>query len=220
LEIGTLTLPIEGAHEFLAGSIDAALQSKGPLGATGLVPVADENLQSRLRGLHLMAVSNSTGTLVLTTGNKSEYAAGYTTLYGDMCGGLAPIGDVLKTDVWTLAAWVNAHHQSAGFARPPIPQQSVDKVPSAELRPNQTDQDTLPPYHELDAIVRHWVEEECSIQEVAQRSGLPLATVTQWTQAIDRAEFKRDQAPIILKVTARAFGRGRPMPLAQQWRPS
>ncbi len=220
LEIGTLTLSIEGSHELLAGSLDAALQAKGPLGSAGLVPVADENLQSRLRGLHVMAVSNSTGALVLSTGNKSEYAAGYTTLYGDMCGGLAPIGDVLKTDVWKLATWVNANHQRAGFARPPIPQQSVEKVPSAELRPNQTDQDTLPPYHELDAIVRHWVEEECSVQEVAQRSGLPLATVTQWTQAIDRAEFKRDQAPIILKVTARAFGRGRPMPLAQRWRPS
>ena len=213
----TVTLPIQDAYAGLVERIGAAMKAAG---LPGLSAVADENIQSRVRGVQLMALSNSSGALVLTTGNKSEYAVGYATLYGDMNGGLAPIGDVLKTDVWNLARWVNAHHAEAGFAQPPIPQESIDKVPSAELRPNQTDQDTLPPYHQLDAIVRGWVEEELGVEQIAARTGLPLDMVQRWTTAMDRMEYKRAQAALILKVTARAFGPGRRMPLAQQWRPS
>ncbi len=213
----TVTLPIQDAYAGLVERIGAAMKAAG---LPGLSAVADENIQSRVRGVQLMALSNSSGALVLTTGNKSEYAVGYATLYGDMNGGLAPIGDVLKTDVWNLARWVNAHHAAAGFAQPPIPQESVDKVPSAELRPNQTDQDTLPPYDQLDAIIRGWVEEELGVEEIAARAGLPLDMVQRWTTAMDRMEYKRAQAALILKVTARAFGPGRRMPLAQRWRPS
>lgn len=217
LGVRTLMLPIGDAHTQLAGALDAELVSAGLPGVAGLV---DENLQSRLRGLQVMAVSNATGALVLTTGNKSEYAAGYTTLYGDMNGGLAPIGDVLKTEVWALSRWVNAHAAECGFRTAPIPEASIEKPPSAELRPNQTDQDTLPPYEALDAIVRAWVDEECSVEETVARTGLAEDVVRHWTQAIDRAEFKRYQAAVILKVSPRAFGRGRRMPLAQRWRPA
>jgi NAD+ synthase (glutamine-hydrolysing) len=173
----------------------------------------DENLQSRLRGLQLMAWSNASGALVLTTGNKSEYAVGYATLYGDMCGALAPIGDVLKTDVWSMARWANANHARAGFAAPPIPEPSITKVPSAELRPGQADQDSLPPYESLDAIVRAWVEEERTVDGVVAATGLGRADVERWTRAIDLAEYKRAQAPVILRMGPRAFGRGRRMPI-------
>lgn len=214
--IRTLTLPIAKAHDLLAATLDGALRARGD----AFSKLADENLQSRLRGMHLMALSNSTGALVVTTGNKSEYAAGYTTLYGDMCGALAPIGDVLKTDVWELSKWVNANAARAGFTCPPIPEASISKVPSAELRANQTDQDTLPPYADLDAIIRAWVDDELSLEETVARTGLPEDVVLQWTTTIDRAEYKRYQAAIIIKVSSRAFGRGRRMPLAQRWRPS
>jgi NAD+ synthase (glutamine-hydrolysing) len=138
---------------------------------------------------------------------------GYATLYGDMCGALAPIGDLLKTDVWALSRWVNANHRRCGFGVPPIPEASIEKVPSAELRPDQTDQDTLPPYADLDAIVRGWVEEERTAEDIARSSGLELAVVSRWTRAIDVAEFKRRQAPVILRLSARAFGPGRRMPV-------
>jgi NAD+ synthetase len=163
-----------------------------------------------------MAWSNATGALVLTTGNKSEYAVGYATLYGDMCGALAPIGDVLKTDVWALARWANANHAALGLARPPVPESSIEKPPSAELRPGQTDQDSLPPYEALDAIVRGWVEEERDVDAIAAAAGIDRATVARWTRAIDLAEFKRRQAPVILRLSARAFGPGRRMPVVMR----
>lgn len=217
LQMRTLELSIGAAHDLLGASIGGALGSAGLPGVDGL---ADENLQSRLRGLQVMAVSNATGALALTTGNKSEYAVGYTTLYGDMNGGLAPIGDVLKTDVYALARWVNAHAAECGFAEPPIPEATLVKAPSAELRADQTDQDTLPPYADLDAIVRGWVEEERSEEEIVRATGLAPEMVRMWTRAMDRAEFKRFQAAVILKISSRAFGRGRRMPLALHWRPS
>ena len=207
--IRAIEVPIAGAHATLAGHLSSAFAGTG---AT-MEGLADENLQSRLRGLQLMAWSNASGALVLTTGNRSEYAVGYATLYGDMCGALAPIGDVLKTEVWSMARWANAHHARAGFAHPPIPEESIAKVPSAELRPNQSDQDTLPPYEALDAIVREWVGHERSVEEVAARTGIDRATVERWTRAIDLAEFKRAQAPVILRTGERAFGRGRRMPI-------
>ncbi len=179
--------------------------------------VTEENLQSRLRGLQLMTLSNASGALVLVTGNKSEFAAGYATLYGDMCGGLAPIGDLLKTEVWRLARWINAEWRSLGFRAAPIPESSITKAPSAELRANQTDQDTLPPYEAFDRLVETLVAEEGTPEEAARSSGLTLKDAREWALRIDRAQYKRDQAPVILKLSPRAFGRGRSMPIA--WRP-
>ncbi len=180
--------------------------------------VADENLQSRLRGLTLMAYSNGSGALVVTTGNKSEFATGYATLYGDMSGGIAPIGDLVKGRVYELARWINGSWAALGFGGPPIPEASIAKPPSAELRPNQTDQDTLPPYDRLDRLVELVVEEELDAEEIARRTGEDLEFVRRWCAVIDREQYKRDQAPVILKVTSRAFGRGRPMPIAAQVR--
>ena len=211
----TMVLPIEPAHAALAGHLDAAFRAAGHAPFAGL---ADENLQSRLRGLQVMAVSNALGGFVLSTGNKSEMAVGYATLYGDMCGALAPLGDVLKTDVWALARWMNANHASIGFVQPPIPEASITKVPSAELRPDQTDQDTLPPYEVLDRIVRGWVEDELDAETIARAQGLDAALVARWVRAIELAEYKRRQAPIIPKLSARAFGPGRRMPVAARLR--
>lgn len=210
--IRPVELPVGPAHAALAAHLGPAFAASG----MPLAGVADENLQSRLRGLQVMAWSNASGALVLSTGNKSELAVGYATLYGDMCGALAPIGDLLKTDAWALSRWANANHAAIGFAQPPVPEASITKVPSAELRPDQTDQDTLPPYEALDAIVRGWVEEERTVPEIAAASGLDAATVARWTQAIDRAEFKRRQAPVILRLSARAFGPGRRMPVVMR----
>jgi NAD+ synthetase len=207
--IRAIEVPITGAHAMLATHLGSAFAAAG----ASMAGLPDENLQSRLRGLQLMAWSNASGALVLTTGNKSEYAVGYATLYGDMCGALAPIGDVLKTDVWSMARWANANHARAGFAAPPIPEPSITKVPSAELRPGQADQDSLPPYESLDAIVRAWVEEERTVDGVVAATGLGRTDVERWTRAIDLAEYKRAQAPVILRMGARAFGRGRRMPI-------
>ena len=204
-------LPIEPAHAVFAETLDPAT---GP--PTG---VADENLQSRIRGTLLMAIANAGGALLLATGNKSEYAVGYSTLYGDMNGGLAPIGDVPKTDVFALARWMNHHHRAIGFPRPPVPEASIEKPPSAELRPDQTDLDSLPPYEILDAVVRGWVERAETVEAIAADVDRPVGFVRELVDRIDRNEFKRKQAPPILKTSPRAFGRGRPMPLAGRWRP-
>lgn len=203
-------LPIEPAHAAFATILEPCLGA--PAG------VVDENLQSRARGTLLMAIANASGELLLTTGNKSELAVGYATLYGDMNGGLAPIGDLLKTDAYALARWVNAHAAELGFAEPPIPEASIEKPPSAELRPDQTDQDSLPPYERLDAVIRGWVEECRPVEAIAAAASLSLEETQALVRSIDRAEFKRKQAPPILKLSRRAFGRGRPMPLAGAWR--
>lgn len=180
--------------------------------------VTNENLQSRLRGLTLMTLSNATGALVLSTGNKSELAVGYATLYGDMCGGLAPLGDLLKSQVFSVASWLNNNHNAFGFAVAPIPVSSLTKPPSAELRPNQTDQDSLPPYSVLDSIITGWVDDELSVEEIVLATKLDRDLVVRWTTAIDRAQYKRFQAPMIPKLSARAFGPGRRMPLAMRYR--
>ena len=178
--------------------------------------VTEENIQARLRGIYLMAMSNKFGSLLLTTGNKSELAVGYCTLYGDMCGGLAVISDVPKTWVYRLARWIN--QQAAIHGRtPPIPASTLDKPPSAELRPNQTDQDSLPPYDVLDAILDQYVVRHRTPAEMVA-SGLPVDDVNRVVRLIDGAEYKRRQAAPGLKVTARAFGVGRRMPVAQRWR--
>jgi NAD+ synthase (glutamine-hydrolysing) len=197
-------LPINTVHE-------AYEQTLAGLFAATPKDITEENLQARARGALLMALSNKFGHLLLTTGNKSELAVGYCTLYGDMCGGLAVISDVPKTMVWEMARWIN---QSA--AREVIPQSSIDKVPSAELRPNQTDQDSLPPYPVLDAILYRYIEEEKSAAEIIAE-GHDAQTVMHIIRLVDRSEYKRRQMAPGLKVTSRAFGSGRRMPIAQNY---
>jgi NAD+ synthetase len=171
---------------------------------------AEENIQSRLRGVTLMALSNKFGALVLTTGNKSEMAVGYCTLYGDMNGALAPIADVLKTDVYKIACWVNRDREI-------IPSASITKPPSAELRPGQTDQDSLPPYEILDAILDFYVVKNLSKPEIVAR-GFDAAVVNDVVNKINFSEYKRRQAAPGLKVSPRAFGMGRRIPVAQKFR--
>ena len=170
----------------------------------------EENIQSRMRGLLLMALSNKFGPLVLTTGNKSELAVGYCTLYGDMCGALAVIADVLKTEIYALAHWINRDEEI-------IPWNTIEKPPSAELRPNQTDQDSLPPYDVLDRILHHYVVDDADPKMLVSED-LPLATVRDVLNKIVFSEYKRRQAAPGLKVSARAFGMGRRVPIAQGFR--
>jgi NAD+ synthetase len=171
---------------------------------------AEENVQSRLRGVTLMALSNKFGGLVLTTGNKSEMAVGYCTLYGDMNGALGPIADVLKTDVYRLARWVNREREI-------IPANSLAKAPSAELRPNQTDQDSLPPYEVLDAILELYVVKQLGQAEIVAR-GFDARVVNDVVNKVNFSEYKRRQAAPGLKVSPRAFGMGRRIPIAQKFR--
>ena len=170
----------------------------------------EENIQARLRGVTLMALSNKFGSLLLTTGNKSELAVGYCTLYGDMCGGLAVISDVPKTMIYRLARWINRDKEI-------IPAASITKPPSAELRPNQTDQDSLPPYDVLDAILEAYVVQGKSAAEIIA-DGFEEATVKRVVRLIDVNEYKRRQAAPGLKVTSKAFGVGRRIPIAQNYR--
>jgi len=172
--------------------------------------IAEENLQARIRGTLLMALSNKFGSLLLTTGNKSELAVGYCTLYGDMNGGLAVISDVPKMMVYRLAHWINREREI-------IPTTSITKAPSAELRPNQTDQDSLPPYDVLDAILEAYVVQGRSAAEIVA-SGFEEVTVRRVIRLIDLSEYKRRQAAPGLKVTTKAFGVGRRVPVAQRFR--
>jgi len=171
---------------------------------------AEENVQSRLRGVTLMALSNKFGALVLTTGNKSEMAVGYCTLYGDMNGALAPIADVMKTDIYKIARWVNREREI-------IPENSIVKPPSAELRPNQKDQDSLPPYETLDAILDLYVVKNLGKPEIVAR-GFDAAVVNDVVNKINFSEYKRRQAAPALKISPRAFGMGRRIPIAQKFR--
>ncbi len=182
-----------------------------PLFAGAARDVTEENLQARLRGVTLMALSNKRSAMVLTTGNKSELAVGYCTLYGDMCGGLAVISDVPKTLVYSLARAANQRHPGA------IPESVFEKPPSAELRPDQKDTDSLPPYEILDQVLRAYVEDYQAPQEIAQDLGLPLEMVTDVVNKVDRNEYKRQQAAPGLKVTSKAFGMGRRFPIAQKY---
>ncbi|HEX3110757.1 MAG TPA: NAD+ synthase [Thermoanaerobaculia bacterium] len=170
----------------------------------------DENVQARIRGNILMAWSNRTGAMVLSTGNKSELAVGYCTLYGDMAGGLALLGDVYKTMVYRVARWLNRDRQV-------IPESSITKPPSAELRPNQTDQDTLPPYDVLDGILKLYIEEWKEVGEIAA-AGFDRELVARILKMVDTNEFKRRQAAPTIRVSEKAFGGGRQLPIAQRWR--
>lgn len=172
--------------------------------------VTEENIQARIRGNILMALSNKFGALLLSTGNKSELAVGYCTLYGDMAGGLSAIADVPKTMVYDLARYVNR-----GGER--IPLACLEKAPSAELRPNQTDQDTLPPYEILDIILKAYVEENLSAEEIVEKHRLDVELVRDTIRQVNSAEYKRQQAAPALKVTAKAFGMGRRYPIAQKF---
>jgi len=182
-----------------------------PLFDGSAVGVTEENLQSRLRGVTLMALSNKWGALVLTTGNKSELAVGYCTLYGDMCGGLAVISDVPKTLVYSLARVANQRHSNA------IPENTFVKPPSAELRPDQKDTDSLPPYEVLDRILRLYIENNDAPQRIAEALHLPETLVRDIVNKVDRNEYKRQQAAPGLKVTTKAFGIGRRFPIAQRF---
>ncbi len=170
----------------------------------------NENVQARIRGNILMAWSNRIGAMVLSTGNKSELAVGYCTLYGDMCGGLSLLGDVYKTMVYRVARWINRDREI-------IPQSTMTKAPSAELRPNQTDQDSLPPYDILDGILKLYIEEWLEVDQIAAR-GFDRDLVARMLKLVDTNEFKRRQGAPTVRVSAKAFGSGRDMPIAQRWR--
>jgi NAD+ synthase (glutamine-hydrolysing) len=197
------TVPIERM-------VDAFMSS---LHLTGL---AEENLQARVRGTTLMALSNQEGHLVLTTGNKSELAVGYSTLYGDSVGGFAPIKDVPKTLVWDLARWRNASAEANG-AVPPIPPSSIDKPPSAELRPDQRDSDSLPDYGELDQVLAAYVDADRGASDLV-RTGFDSELVDRILRLTDLAEYKRRQYPPGTKISLRAFGRDRRLPITNAWR--
>jgi NAD+ synthase/NAD+ synthase (glutamine-hydrolysing) len=204
LGIDTLTLPIEPAVTAMEHTLRDAFEGT-PRG------VAEENIQARIRGNLLMALSNKHGSLLLTTGNKSELAVGYCTLYGDMSGGLGVIADVPKTMVYRVARWLNARE-----GREVIPESTLTKAPSAELRPNQTDQDSLPPYDVLDAILERHIERHEPASTIVA-AGFDAATVHRVLRLVRNAEFKRKQAAPGLKVTDRAFGTGWRMPIAARY---
>ena len=173
--------------------------------------MAEENIQARTRGVTLMAVSNKFGHLLLTTGNKSEMAVGYATLYGDMNGGLAVLADVFKLDVYKLARYIN---RKAG--RELIPENTITKPPSAELRPDQQDSDSLPPYEVLDTILQQYIEEVRGPEEIARLTGYDRALVDRIVGMVDRNEYKRRQAAPGLRVSTKAFGVGRRLPIVMR----
>jgi len=218
LGIRCLTVPIEDAFRTLKGTLDPAFADldHSALGET-LPDVTQENLQSRVRGGIIMAISNRTGSLVLTTGNKSELAVGYCTLYGDMNGGLAVLADVPKTTVFAISRYCNDRFAELGFGRPPIPENTITKPPSAELAPGQLDSDSLPDYPVLDEIVRRHVEGHQSAGEIIEATDLDEATVRRICRLIDLNEYKRRQLATGLKITSVAFGPGRRFPIAQRW---
>ncbi len=198
-------IPID--HPFTAFRDTLAVVNDGS--AAG---IAEENIQARTRGVILMAISNTLDYLVLSAGNKSETAVGYMTLYGDMIGGIGVLSDVYKTQVYALARFINAR---AG--RPIIPSSVLDKAPSAELRPGQVDQDTLPPYEVLDAILKAYIEDRSDLDAIVEKTGSDRDLVEDVLRRVDRNEFKRRQAPPALRVSDKSFGSGRRMPLAMKW---
>jgi NAD+ synthase (glutamine-hydrolysing) len=199
-------LPIEPVFSAFLDSLAGVFENRP-------FDIAEENLQARIRGSLLMAFSNKFDSMLLTTGNKSELAMGYCTLYGDMNGALGPIGDLFKTEVFALCRRINERAAEAG-GRPPIPEAIITKPPSAELRPNQKDQDSLPPYETLDEILRLYLYQNLSADEIVRRGG-DRELAARIIKTVARAEFKRRQAPPVLKVSPRAFGMGRRMPIAR-----
>jgi NAD+ synthase len=212
LGIRLLTVPVEGV-------LESAEQTLAPVFEGRPRDVTEENLQARIRGLLLMALSNKFGYMVLTTGNKSEMSVGYATLYGDMCGGFSVLKDIYKTDVYRLARWRNAHRprRALGPDGEIVPERTLTRAPTAELRPDQTDQDTLPPYDQLDAILKGLIEEERSVDALAA-SVAPRAIVSRVQQMLYTAEYKRRQSPPGVKVSRRSFGRDRRYPITNRFR--
>ncbi|HEY9074659.1 MAG TPA: NAD(+) synthase, partial [Desulfobaccales bacterium] len=202
LGIKTKLIPITPMYQCYQKSLKEPLQ-------LGEIEVTLENIQARIRGNILMAISNKFGHLVLSTGNKSELAVGYCTLYGDMSGGLSVLADVPKTMVYELARQINREREL-------IPAEIIKRAPSAELRPDQKDQDTLPPYDILDRIMNYYLEDRCSYRDIVAR-GFEPETVRWVLRAIDRNEYKRRQAAPGLKVTSKAFGMGRRIPIAARF---
>jgi len=205
LGIQVITLPITSVFEEYKRALAPAFGDRP-------VNVTEENIQARIRGNYLMALSNKFGSMVLSTGNKSELAVGYCTLYGDMAGGLAVISDVPKLMVYELANWINREREL-------IPRSTIDKAPSAELRPDQKDEDSLPPYDVLDRILKAYIEDLRSPREIADHYGFDLEMVRDIALMVDRNEYKRKQAAPGLKITSRSFGFGRPFPIAQKFIP-
>ncbi|AKR54796.1 NAD synthetase [Devosia sp. H5989] len=203
----------------IGAPVDDALEELAPVFGNKPQDLTEENIQSRMRGLVLMAVSNKFGSMLLTTGNKSEMSVGYATIYGDMNGGFNPLKDMLKMQVYRLARWRNENLPGnvLGQRGEVIPQAIIDKAPSAELRPNQTDQDSLPPYPVLDAILEGFVEEELSIKELVAR-GFELETVKRIEKLLYIAEYKRRQSAPGVKLTAKALGLGRKYPITNGYR--
>ena len=208
LGIRCLTIPIEKSFTALKEQMAPFFEGKPE-------DVTEENMQPRLRGMTLMALSNKFGHLLLTTGNKSELAVGYCTLYGDMCGGLAVISDVFKTQIFALARWINSP-AAPGAGREIIPLNTIEKPPSAELRPGQVDQDSLPPYDILDAILKGYVEEGLSRRDLIAQ-GFAESVVNDVVRKVDLNEYKRKQAAPGLKITPLAFGVGRRIPIVQKY---
>jgi NAD+ synthase (glutamine-hydrolysing) len=196
--VASHVIPIEPAFQSFLGMLQ-------PVFAGAAADVTEENIQARCRGVLLMAISNKQGRILLTTGNKSEMSVGYATLYGDMAGGFAPIKDCPKLLVYRLARYRNA-------IAPVIPERVLTRPPSAELRPDQTDQDSLPPYEVLDPILKRYVEDDQCIEAIV-RAGFDEATVRRVTRLVDRNEYKRRQAPPGVRISRRAFGRDRRYPI-------
>jgi NAD+ synthase (glutamine-hydrolysing) len=203
LGIDVRVLSIEDGFSALLSTLEASFDGHAP-------DVTEENLQARVRGTLLMALSNKFGWIVLATGNKSELSVGYSTLYGDMVGGFAPIKDLFKTHVYELARWRNR-------LRDVIPASSIRKAPSAELRPGQVDADSLPPYDVLDRILGAYVVNDLSVDEIVA-CGLDRATVERVTRMVDASEYKRRQGPLGIRVTPKAFGKDRRMPVTNRYR--
>jgi NAD+ synthase (glutamine-hydrolysing) len=206
LEVQCLDIPIAPAMEVYEEMLAPFFAGREP-------DITEENLQARIRGNLLMALSNKFGWLVLTTGNKSENSVGYSTLYGDSAGGFAVIKDVPKTLVYRLTEWRNAQGETA-----PVPRSVIDRPPSAELRDDQKDADSLGDYDTLDAILEAYVEEDQDPEQL-ERAGLPADAIEKVISLVDRAEYKRRQAPPGIKITPRAFGRDRRMPITNAYRP-
>ncbi len=207
LKLRTLTLPIEEPVLAFEKVLAAAFKNMAR-------DIAEENLQARVRGILLMALSNKFGWLVLSTSNKSESAVGYGTLYGDMAGGFAVLKDVSKTLVYALAQWANAH----AFDAPVIPERTITRAPTAELKPDQTDQDSLPPYDVLDLIIAEYVENDRGYAEMIAHD-IPARATSEVLRLIDRAEYKRRQAPPGIKITHKNFGKDRRMPITNGFKP-
>ncbi len=204
LGIGFKQISIEGPFEDYLKLLEPLFEGKG-------ADVTEENLQSRIRGMILMAISNKLGFIVLNTGNKSELGVGYCTLYGDMCGGLGVISDLLKSQVYEISRWVNRKKEI-------IPQSTIDKDPSAELRPNQKDTDSLPEYDIIDKVMIGYVEDHLSAAEIAKKYQIPKKVVEDLVRRIHGAEYKRRQAPPGIRVSKRAFSVGRRFPIVHYWK--